>query len=392
VKHILRCHEMLKDDIVRGDNCYLFDKGNKRYVDFEAGIWCTVIGHNNPRINEKITEQISKVMHLGPRYTNHLAQEAAMSLLETLSVSDGKCLFLSSGSEAVEFGINAAKLITGRNLMLTFSESYLGAYGSAGTRAGDNWTEISFNDCLDCRESECSKDCENISGIDFKEVGAFVFEPGCSKGLIKFPPRKLVDLVVEEVERFKGLIVVDEVTTGLGRTGRWYGFDHYGIKPDIIAVGKGLGNGYPVSAVVMKKEIAQTLEDQKFYYVQSHQNDPLGCAIANEVIGVLREDDLINRSHKLGNMLVDRLNEIKDTSPVVKELRGRGLMTALEFSDTNNHLSVEVIAQEMLKSGFIIGYNSEANVIRFMPALTIEEKLIDSMVENLSIVLKKQID
>lgn len=390
MEHILRCHEIIKDDLVRGENCYLFDRNNKRYVDFEAGIWCTVIGHNNPRINKKISEQITKVTHLGPRYTNRLAEEAAMSLLETLSIRDGKCLFLSSGSEAVDFAINAARLITGRNLMLTFSESYLAAYGSAGTREGDNWAEISFNDCFDCKESECSEDCENIGEIDFREVGAFVFEPGCSKGLIKFAPKKLIKFILGQVKRFNGLTVVDEVTTGLGRTGRWYGFDHYGMKPDIIALGKGLGNGYPVSAVVMKKEIADALENRKFYYVQSHQNDPLACAIANEVIGVLREDELVNRSHKLGHMLVNRLNKIKDKSPVVKELRGRGLMVALEFSDTNHHLSVEVIAKEMLKRGFIIGYNSKENVIRFMAALTIEEKLIDNMVENLSIVLKKQ--
>ncbi len=119
MKHILRCHDLIKDDIVRADNCYLYDKSNNRYVDFESGIWCAVVRHANPRINKVTTEQVHKVIHLGPRYTSGLAEEAATSLLDTISEMDGKCVFLSSGSEAVEFGINVARLVAGKKQMLT---------------------------------------------------------------------------------------------------------------------------------------------------------------------------------------------------------------------------------------------------------------------------------
>jgi acetylornithine aminotransferase len=382
---------MLKDDIVRGDNCYLFDKDNNRYVDFEAGIWCTAIGHNNPRINDKIKEQIQRVVHLGPRYTSYLAEEAAASLLHTVSEKDGKCVFLSSGSEAVEFGINIAGLITGRSKMLTLSESYLGAYGCAGMKSANNWIKIDLNDCLNCEEAQCLEDCVNLKEINLDEVGAFVFEPGCSKGMVRFPPEKLIKFIAERVRRCNGLTVVDEVTTGLGRTGRWYGFNHYGIKPDVIAMGKGLGNGYPVSAVAMRNEIAEELERRKFYYVQSHQNDPLGCAIANEVIEIIKEDDLVNRSHKLGNKLISYLNKLKSRFSVIREVRGRGLMIALEFSNPKHDFNVELIAKEMLKRSFIIGYNPDANLIRFLPPLRIEEKEIEALVENLEVVLERQI-
>jgi len=392
MEHILRCHDLVKNDIVRGDNCYLYDKDNKRYVDFEAGIWCTVVGHNNPRINEKIAEQINKVTHLGPRYTSYLTEEAAKNLLDTLSERDGKCLFLSSGSEAVEFGVNIAKLVTNKNLTLTLSDSYLGAYGYAGMKTDDNWAKIDFNDCLKCEEIECLRDCENLKEINMKEMGAFVFEPGCSKGMVKFPPQKLIEFIFREVKRFNGLMVVDEVTTGLGRTGKWYGFNHYGIKPDIIALGKALGNGYPVSAVVMRKEIAEELEEKKFYYVQSHQNDPLGCVIADEVIKILQEENLIDRSSKLGGRLINHLNELKNRFSLIKEVRGRGLMVSLEFSKSKDEFDVELIAKEMLKRGFIIGYKPEANLIRFLPPLTIEENEIENMVENLGVVLEKQIN
>ena len=388
MEHILKCHDFIKDDIVRGDNCYLYDKNNKRYVDFESGIWCTVVGHNNPRINKKITEQINKVTHLGYRFTNHVAEDAAISLLDTVSEKDGKCVFLSSGSEAVEFGITIAKLITGRDSLLALSDSYLGAYGSAGMKYGD-WIEIDLDKCLKCPETQCLRDCENLKNINNHEIAAFVFEPGSRSGKVKFPPQKLIDLVVKEVKNSNGLIVVNEVTTGFGRTGKWYGYNHYGIRPDITAIGKGLGNGYPVSAVVMKSEIGRELEKSKFRYVQSHQNDPLGCAIADEVIKIIREDDLVNRSHKLGNKFIGLLKELKNRFSFVKEVRGRGLMIALEIAEANDNFNVELIFNEMLKRGFIIGFKPDANLIRFLPPLTIEESEIENNARELNGVLGK---
>ena len=386
MNHILRCHDFIRDDIVRGDNCYLYDKSGKRYVDFESGIWCTALGHANPRINQKITEQINRVIHLGHRFTSHLAEEAAAGLLDTVGEEDGKCIFLSSGSEAVEFGINAAKLITGRNLMLTFSESYLGAYGTAGMK-DDSWVKISFDGCSDCKEEECHTGCANLENVDWENIGAFVFEPGSSYGRVKFPPQKLIRLIVDRLRSSGGLIVANEVTTGLGRTGKWYGYDHYGIRPNLIAVGKGLGNGYPVSAVAMRREIADRLESKNLRYVQSHQNDPLGCAIAAEVIKIIREEDLVSRSRRLGTKLIAHLAEFKDRFSLVRQARGRGLMASLEFAESGDGLIAESISTEMLRRGFIIGFNPDARLLRFLPPLTVEEAELDRLAENLDAVL-----
>ena len=389
MEHILRCHDFVKDDMVKGDNCYLYDKNNKRYVDFEAGIWCTVLGHSNSRVNRVTADQIGKIIHLGPRYTSRLAEDAASSLLETISEEHGKCVFLSSGSEAVELGISVAKLITGKRLLLTLSESYLGAYGSSSTASSD-WVKIDVDKCISCKEIRCLKSCANLEKVSFDDICAFVFEPGSSSGKVKFPPDKLIDLLVKEIRDSGGLIIVDEVSTGFGRTGKWYGFNHYGIEPDIIAFGKGLGNGYPISAVAMKREIAQELEGRNLRYVQSHQNDPLGCAIASEVIKIIREDDLVSRSHALGSKFIGRLNELGNGLPFVKEIRGRGLMASIELSESKPNLNVESISNQMLKRGFIIGFNPNASLMRFLPPLTIPEKEIENMVESLDHVLTGQ--
>jgi acetylornithine aminotransferase len=300
---------MVKEDIVKAESCYLYDRNGKKYVDFESGVWCTVLGHSHPRIQTVIEKQLRSVAHLGYRYTNHLAEEAAVCLLETVDIPDGKCVFLSSGSEAVELAVQIATLVTERRMLLTLSDSYLAAYGTAGRQGPDDWISVDFDGCLTCE----AKDHKETKDILFDQIAAFVLEPGAASGTVKFPPQKLVDSLVKETKQHNGLVVIDEVTTGLGRTGKWYGFNHYQLQPDIIACGKGLGNGYPVSAIAMGHDIAEKLEKRDFHYVQSHQNDPLACTIAKEVINVIKEEGLIQRSSNMGDYLLSCLREMKNS-------------------------------------------------------------------------------
>jgi acetylornithine/N-succinyldiaminopimelate aminotransferase len=385
LKHILKCYQMIKPDIVRGENCYLYDSTGKKYVDFESGLWCAALGHNNRRINEAVKKQIGLVMNLGYRYTNLMAEDAAVALLETADLPDGRCVFLSSGSEAVEFAVQIAKIITGDKYLLIFSQSYLAAYGAAGNKYSDEWVGFDFEGCLSCRKKDkCDVSCEKIRNIPFETIGAVVFELGSACGTVKFPPAQLADLIAGEIKRRGGLIVVDEVTTGMGRTGKWYGFNHYGFKPDIVAVGKGLGNGYPVSAVAMNQKAAKELEERNFGYGQSHQNSPLGCAVAKEVISVLKEERLIERSCELGKVLLGRLNELKDKYGFIREVRGRGLMVGVELFGDAGGIDSEYVRQKMLDRGFMIGCNKLRNVLLFLPALTIEEKEITNLITNLN--------
>jgi acetylornithine aminotransferase len=118
--HVLKCHEIVKTDFVRGENCSLYDTEGKRYIDFESGTWCTALGHNHPRINRVIKAQLKQIIHLGTRYPNALVEEAAQDVLSIVGIEGRKCTFLSSGSEAVEFGVQIIRRLTGKPLMLTF--------------------------------------------------------------------------------------------------------------------------------------------------------------------------------------------------------------------------------------------------------------------------------
>ena len=390
--HVFICHSIVKTDIVKADGVYLYDKERRKCIDFEAGIWCAGLGHNHSRVKSAIAAQTGRVMHLAPQLTSSLAEEAATALLNLTPFPDGKAVFLSSGSEAVELGIRIALLYTRRKKLLTFSRSYLGAYGfAAGGLSPESWVQVDIDACLTCAVEKCSLSCPYLAGFKPDETAAFVMEPVLASGGIIVPPVKVVGFLTDEVRRAGGLVAVDEVTTGLGRTGKWLGVEHFDIEPDIIAFGKALGNGYPVSAVAMKREIADRMKDDRFYYVQSHQNDPLGCVVANEVLAVLRESHLIPQVKETGEYLGDCLRKLAANHDVVADVRGLGLMYGMElkadyFPDEG---SFEELFDMMLKRGFVVGVRPKQRLLRFLPPLVIGKEHILSMCENLGDVLEQ---
>ncbi len=381
MNHLLRSHEIVKTDFVRGENCYLYDVHGQRYVDFESGIWCTVLGHTHPHLNGVMRAQLEQLMHLGTRYPSPLAEEAAVAVLEMVGMGEGKGTFLSSGSEAVEFGVQVARRVTGRPRLLTLSRSYLAAYGSAGRRPSEEWGTVDADICAG--EGLAAY----LGEIPFSEIGAFVFEPGGSgSAYVRFPDRALVQELAWRVREAGGLLVANEVTTGMGRTGRWFGFQHYELRPDIVALGKGLGNGYPVSAVALTGEVAKQVEAGGLRYAQSHQNDPLGCAVARAVIHLLREERWIERGREIGTFFLAGLKRLEEEHAAVKEARGRGMLLGLELHP-EAHRSVTEVYRALLKAGFLVGYYPAGHFLRFSPALTIEEEEVVRLLRTLSEIL-----
>jgi len=380
MKHILQCHDIANTNLVRGENCYLYDDHGKRYVDFEAGCWSAGLGYNHPRINQVMKAQIERVIHLGTRYPNALAEEAAVQVLDITGIRHGKCVFLCSGSEAVEFSAQIARRLTQKPL-LTFTTSYLAAFGSAGKKNPAEWQLFDW--------SSCTHDvpCDCLNAIPFENIGAFVFEPGGSGSeSVKFPAPRLVQEIARRVRQAGGLLIANEITTGMGRTGKWFGFQHYDVQPDIVALGKCLGNGYPVSAVAMNQQVAEKLEAGGFRYVQSHQNDPLGCAIAQEVIAILREENWIERGNTSGAYLLAGLQRLAQKHHVIKEARGRGMLLVLEF-DPQLSPSSETVFQALFEKGFLVAHIPARHLIRFDPSLTMKKEDIDDFVACLDNIL-----
>ncbi|MEJ2637468.1 MAG: aspartate aminotransferase family protein [Calditrichia bacterium] len=381
MKHVLWCigHDLLLPEIERGEGCYVYDRDGRKYLDLESGVWCTPLGHNHPEVNRALKAQAERLMHMGYCYSGRIVEEAAADLLDISGLSDGKAVFLSSGSEAVEFGVQAIREITGKPLVLTLSESFLGSYGSAGSKRPEEWHLFDRSVCLTCeRISVCDPQCPHLTGIPFGRIGGFVFEPGSSSGLVRFPPRPLIQNLVKLVCRHGGIIQINEITTGMGRTGRWFGYQHYGIRPDIISLGKGLGNGYPVSAILLTRKISTRLRRISFHYSQSHQNDPLGCAVVQAVVSVMKAGKIVEKSRRMGKYFQEKLLQLKEKYPIIREVRGRGLIVVVEFQETLPAGLIDDWHRQLIGKGFIVARRPGVNAFRMDPPLIITKEEIDS--------------
>ena len=378
MEHVFICtgHELKIPNIVKSEGPYLYDKQGKRYMDLESGVWCTSLGHNNEEINGIIKNQINSLMHAGFCYSNEILEKSAELILMVAGFTNGKSVFLCSGSEAIEISSQMAKHLTEENVSLTLHDSYLGAYSSI-TDKSKNWHLLNWEQCKTCSDKDkCDLSCEVLKKIP-KYVSEFIFEPGSSSGFVRFPPKAMIKNIVKIVRDNNGKIVANEVTTGIGRTGKWFGYQHYDINPDFIAVGKGIGNGYPVSIALINEYTARQLELKPFHYSQSHQNDPLGASIVQGVIQYIEKNDLISKAQKNGALLQKHFESVVDKE-IILEVRGRGLMFAV---DIKNESLTNSIYSELIRKGYIVG--NRGSSLRIDPPLTITKAEIDGFIEVL---------
>ena len=386
--HALRCtgYERTDAQIVRALGCMLTTADGREIIDMESGVWAVGLGHSHPRVNNALRSQLDRITHIGYRVSAAIQDEAATALLESAGLVGGRCVFLSSGSEAVEFGAQATRRITGKPLLLALANTFLGSYGSVARRNPDEWHPFDWTPCAACPPQQaCSEACPHLREIPFDRLGGFVFEAGSAH--IRFPPAKLVAGLRDAVRAHGGRIVANEVTTGMGRTGRLFGFEHFDLDPDIVALGKGLGNGYPVSAVLLRDATAEALLSTGFRYAQSHQNDPLGCAVALEVLRTLQDERLIERCATIGAAFLRGLDRLAEPHAPIVEARGYGLLTAIALAEDDEGFSRDELVDRLFERGFLVGYKADPSLLRFFPPLTIPEETLDRCLDALDGIL-----
>lgn len=372
-------YKIYNPSMVLGDGCYVTDENAKRYLDFESGVWCLALGHGHPKILKAIQNQLGRMVHTGYRYTTPMVEEAAEAILEKVGMGEGKCVFLASGSEAVECMVQAAKGIMDRPLFVSLRNDFLSSYGLSAQRRRSEWLSLDL-------EGYTGEPKAFLQNLPFQRIGAFVFEPGNASGTAALPPVELVQAIARTVQAAGGLLLIDEVTTGIGRTGKWFGFEHYGLRPDMVACGKGLGNGYPVSVAAFAKDVAQRVESSGFRYAQSHQNDPLGAAVALAVLRAVEEENLIAHGAEMGQVLGQALESLVEKHSCIQETRGRGLMRVLVFRP-DGRLPLEQIHRELFEAGYIAGVNPGAGLLRFYPPLVVRREMIEGLTKTLDEIL-----
>jgi acetylornithine/N-succinyldiaminopimelate aminotransferase len=382
MEHVYCCtgHELKIPNIVDSQGVYLFDDNGKRFMDLESGVWCISIGHKNEQINKTITNQIGSLMHAGFCYSNQILEESSKSILAVTNFIDGKCVFLCSGSEAIEISRQISRHLSGKKMSMTLHDSYLGSYSSVTDRS-KGWYIFNWEQCILCRKNDnCDPFCEALQDIP-EDISEFVFEPGSSFGFVRFPPKGLIQNIAKIVRNNGGKIIANEVTTGVGRTGKWFGYQHYDIEPDLIAIGKGIGNGYPVSVASINKTTVSELEKNPFKYAQSHQNDPLGAAVVGEVIREIENNDLIIKAEQKGPVFLAQLKSLVDNE-IVLDVRGRGMMFAMDLA--NEHVANEIYS-DLIKRGYILGNRGAS--FRIDPPLILTEAEFDGFVDALKAVI-----
>ncbi len=396
-EHILQTNEFENILVNRAEGSWIRDVEGNKYLDCTSGVWCLHLGHNHPEIIQTIKCQSEKLIHRNNRFLAPITIDSAETILKFIPGAFDKITFLNSGSEAVEFAINLAKRITGRDHIISLQDSYCGAYGTAKS--------ISYTSNIEEKLKIPYRTCETDNCVCLEELlpsldglfqdesfspAAFVLEPIIVSGGIHKPCTEYVKEVSKRVRKAEGLIIVNEVTTGFGRSGKKFGFMHYDIEPDIIAMGKSLGSGYPVSAIATYAQLETRIPQDQRYYVQSHQLDPLGAAVAKTFVEIIESENIIEGSQKTIQQLSEFFSSFE--YPFVKEIRSFGMIIGIQIQPYRDKTSKEIIIaikDELLKEGIMIGLSLGKELLRLLPPLNLKKEEIEFFIDKMTLVFEK---
>ena len=395
-------------DHARGN--YVWDVDGRRYVDLTAAFGVAAAGHANGRVVRAAKAQMAKLMHaMGDVHPHALKAELARELSRITFErwqrgQRGKTIFCNSGFEAVESALKTALLATGKRGVVSFAGGYHGlGYGALAVTHRELFrapflsqlpTFGKFLPYPTTRPQFSSVVREIRKAFRAHAIGAVLVEPVQGRGGINVPVPEFLPFLRDVCDRNGSLLIVDEVFTGFGRTGRWFGCEHFGVTPDIICLGKALTGGFPLSACVGEAELMDTAwppSQGEALHTSTFLGHPVGCAMALANIAELRSKNLVRTSERLGSYLLQRLQSLRGSNLSLSP-RGLGLMAGVELRKRDGAPAtgdVWQIINDMLRRGFIMLPEGEhGNVLSFTPPLTITRQLLDAVVRNLSEVLQ----
>lgn len=385
-KDLLHTYNRYQVVLDHGDGVYLYDMEGKKYLDFCAGIAVFALGYHNERYNAALKEQIDKLIHTSNYYYNVPAISAAKKL-KKISGMD-RVFFTNSGAEAVEGAIKAARkyayLKDGRtdHEIIAMEHSFHGRTMGALSVTGNPKYREAFEPMIGNIKFAALNDFESVLSKVTDKTCAILFETVQGEGGI-FPAEEAFMKQVKDLCRERDiLLILDEIQCGMGRTGAYFAFQRYGIKPDIMTTAKALGCGVPVGAFLMTEKVAQhslTSGDHGTTY----GGNPLACAAINVVLDLFEENHIIDNVKETGDYLAQKLDELAARYDSIETRRGIGLMQGLVFREP-----VGGIIQAALDKGLIL-INAGPNIIRFVPPLVIGREHVDEMIAILESCLEQ---
>jgi len=371
-EHIMQTYGRLNLVVDYGKDAYIYDKDGKKYLDFLGGIACCSVGHGNKRVADAISEQAKKLLNI----TNLYYTEPQVVLAEKLSKLSGlkKCFFCNSGTEANEAAIKLAKKTTGKKKFIAFEHSFHGR--TTGSLAA-TWKPKYKEPFEPLTPDVVFVEYNNIKALEkaiTKETAAVIIEPIQGEAGIIVPKQSFLTKVKKLCEKNNILLIVDEVQSGTGRTGKFFAFQHENIKPDIVTIAKGLANGVPIGVCI------SDLDFEAGNHASTFGGNNLACAAANATVDFILDNKLMENAVKVGDYFKKKLNE--SNKKIIKEVRGKGLMIGIEL----NQNKTKQITEKCLENGLIIN-NATDNILRFLPPLIITKKEVDDAIGILDGVL-----
>jgi 4-aminobutyrate aminotransferase len=385
-----------------GQGSIAWDVDGTRYIDFNAGIAVTTTGHSHPEVVKAIQEQAAKFIHMaGTDFYYGVEIELAEKLNSLVPGDQAKRLFFTnSGTEAVEAAIKLARYYTGRPQMIAFLGGFHGrTMGSLALTASKavqkkgfaplmpGVTHVPYGYCYRCAYNLEYPACD-VACVEFieslfekslppEEVAAIFIEPIQGEGGYIVPPPEFHVRLRELADRYDILLVDDEIQTGMGRTGRWFAIEHWGVVPDIVTIAKGVASGMPLGAMVARKELMTWPPGA---HGSTFCGNPLCCAAALATIELI-EEGLMENAAKMGRYMLDRARAMEAEHPTIGDVRGKGLMIGIELvKDRESKEPARALRDDLLQRAFkkgLLMLGCGASTVRFMPALTIDVQTAD---------------
>jgi 4-aminobutyrate aminotransferase / (S)-3-amino-2-methylpropionate transaminase / 5-aminovalerate transaminase len=391
--------------ISRANACNLYDVDNNRYLDLTSAFGVTGLGHGHPAVLRALREQSKRMMHgLGDVHPNDVKVELAKKLAEITPGNLNQSIFSSTGFEAVESALKTAMMHTKKSGVISFTGAYHGlGYGTLTVTHREDFKKpflkqmgafghvAQFPDERVYEEKATAAAMKSVQSV-FKKakrskhpVGAVLIEALQGRGGVVPAPTNFMKQLRAFCDEEKVLLIADEVFTGFGRTGTMFACDKSGVVPDILCLGKGLGNGFPISACIapMRVMFSWGVSTGDSVHTSTFLGNPLGCAVALAVIREIEKHRLVDRSRAMGELFRKELWKLKEKYPIIADIRGAGLMIGLELSEPGHKRPMPAtekarsFVREALRRGIVLlPSGSEHNVIQITPPFIITENEI----------------
>tara|TARA_B100001059_G_scaffold145420_1_gene145365 strand:+ start:5426 stop:6574 length:1149 start_codon:yes stop_codon:yes gene_type:complete len=362
----------------KANGMYIYDDKNEKFLDLYGGHAVISIGHGNPYYIKKLTEQMKKISFYSNAIQNPLQKELAKKLTQYSKCEDYNLFMCSSGAEAIENALKLASFYNKKSRVIAFKNSFHGRT-SAAVAVTDNPKIISP---LNAQQKVSFIKFNNIYELEFElkkgDVSSIIFESIQGVGGLDQPEEKFIKEMCLLSKKYNVCVIADEVQSGFGRSGDFFAFQKFNIKPDIITIAKGMGNGFPVGGILVNHKIKAEYGMLGTTYGGNH----LACVATLAVLNELKENKLQENALKIGEYFKSKLEKIKE----IIKIKGRGLMLGIEFDFNVSELRKNLIYKQKI----FTGGSSNKNLIRILPPLIINKNQVDVFLKSLIIELKNE--